>query len=134
MIVSDQRLAPYTLSAQLLPCTGLFLQTLGAKLFIYDKNQYLGNCMSLSATGVPNSSFILMDVHRPLQMSQHGPFQIGCVRRPARAVAQDLMCDTPVGPGAQTHLPSSYLSAHVQPAGWILTQCVLARACLPVRL
>lgn len=36
--------------------------------------------MSLSAADIPDSLFILMDVHRPLQMSQRGTFQTGCVR------------------------------------------------------
>lgn len=51
--------------------------------------------------------------------------------RPAHAVAWDLIRDTPVGPGAQTHRPSSHLSTHVQPAGRPDTNQVCSRTCLP---
>lgn len=55
-------------------------------------------------------------------------------RRPTHVVALDMMCYILVDPGAPICLPSNHLPLHVQPASWMLTSCILAQACLCVRL
>lgn len=45
------------------------------------------------------------------------------------------MCGPLVDPGAHICLPSdNHLSLHIQPAGWMLIECILARACPYVKL
>ena len=60
-------------------------------------------------------------------------FRLG-VPRPTHVVALDMMCYILVDPGAPICLPSNHLPLHIQPASWILTSCILAQACLCVRL